>query len=249
MDRRGLTGLVFLLVCEVVFGDVLVRWDPNTENDLSGYRVYYGITSGDYSWSVWVGNTTQVSLPVCGEEAGEYFYAVTAVDFAGNESDFSDERGIFVNDVVKCGQGPGSGGGADTRLPSQPAVKLEKGNMPVLSYEITAVSDEVMVDGVWRINGNGQGNEAGIVIRSTNDFPITRVAFDARIEGSGDCVTQERYFDVASFKKNKTGQNWFGFSFEFLPNSVYEVFINYWDDCWVSGQSDANLWIRNLVVE
>ena len=63
---------------------------------VAGYRIYYGTTSKSYSQSVAIkkGSTTQtvLSLP-----AGTWFFAVTAVDAAGNESAPSNEASKTIN--------------------------------------------------------------------------------------------------------------------------------------------------------
>lgn len=68
-------------------------WDPNTENDLAGYKVYRGIRSRDYGWRIDVGNVTEY-IDSC--EVGTYCWAVTAYDTADNESDFSNEVFLMV---------------------------------------------------------------------------------------------------------------------------------------------------------
>ncbi len=72
-------------------GSVSLSWDANSENDLSGYRVYYGTQSNrNYSDVVDVGNV--VTFRISNLDAGRtYFFAVTAYDFSGNESSFSSE--------------------------------------------------------------------------------------------------------------------------------------------------------------
>ncbi len=67
-----------------------VSWDANTESDLSGYKIYYGTSSGSYDDVVDVGNKTSFSINnlVVGTT---YFFVVTAFDFSGNESGFSNE--------------------------------------------------------------------------------------------------------------------------------------------------------------
>ncbi len=71
-------------------GSLIVQWDPNTESDLAGYRVYYGEASGAYSHQIDVGNVTscQIHQLTVGKI---YFVAVTAYDYWNNESRFSKE--------------------------------------------------------------------------------------------------------------------------------------------------------------
>lgn len=66
-----------------------LSWDSNTEPDLSGYKVYFGTSSGNYGAPVNVGNTTSYTVSGLGD--GTYYFVVTAFDTAGNESGFSNE--------------------------------------------------------------------------------------------------------------------------------------------------------------
>jgi hypothetical protein len=64
---------------------VRVSWDPNTEEDLDGYRVYYGVSSGNYDNCEAVGkDKTDITLNLT--SGVRYYFAVTAVDNSGNES-------------------------------------------------------------------------------------------------------------------------------------------------------------------
>ena len=83
--------LIIFLLCNYVYASELVlAWDPNNETDLAGYKAHYGTVSGNYSFSVDVGKHESVSIS--GLEIGKlYFFAVTAYDLSGNESDYSAE--------------------------------------------------------------------------------------------------------------------------------------------------------------
>ena len=72
---------------------VTLSWNPNTEPDLSYYRVYYGTSSRSYSNSTGVGVTT--STTISGLTSGTiYYFALKAVDTSGNESPYSVEVAI-----------------------------------------------------------------------------------------------------------------------------------------------------------
>ncbi len=74
---------------------VTLGWDPNTEADLQGYRVYSGTASRTYPNVSDVGNST--SCTISGLAAGTtYFFAVTAYDSAGNEGGYSAEISYSV---------------------------------------------------------------------------------------------------------------------------------------------------------
>ena len=67
---------------------VILEWDPNSETNLRGYRVYTGRQSRVYDSVLDVGNQTLAQLATT---PGTTYYAVTAYDADGLESDFSDE--------------------------------------------------------------------------------------------------------------------------------------------------------------
>jgi hypothetical protein len=59
--RRVVTTLLLAVTLGarvVSAGSISIQWDPNTEADVQGYRVYIGTKSGVYAESVDVGNTT-----------------------------------------------------------------------------------------------------------------------------------------------------------------------------------------------
>ena len=75
-----------------------LAWDPNTENDLAGYNVYYGTASRVYDSVIEVGNITSYTVTDLEPET-QYYFAITAYDTSGNESDFSVEVSAVPNNV------------------------------------------------------------------------------------------------------------------------------------------------------
>jgi hypothetical protein len=68
----------------VAMKTAILRWDPNVEKDLAGYKIYQSLAFFQN-----VGKATSVILNL---EAGRpYRFSVTAYDTSGNESDFSNE--------------------------------------------------------------------------------------------------------------------------------------------------------------
>jgi len=62
-----LLGLAFFLSLSIFSEDIFaaqirLAWDPNTESDLAGYKVYYGTTSGKYGTPIDAGNVTTYTL-------------------------------------------------------------------------------------------------------------------------------------------------------------------------------------------
>jgi hypothetical protein len=69
---------------------ITLAWDPNTEPDLGGYKLYYGTAKGAYEFAIDVGN--QTTYTISGFLKGvDYYFAVTAYNTYGLESTFSDE--------------------------------------------------------------------------------------------------------------------------------------------------------------
>ncbi len=76
------------------YSQATLTWSANTEADLSGYRLYYGTSSGSYDKNVDVGNKTSHSLS--GLKSGQTYYIVArSYDSSGNESNNSSEM-IFT---------------------------------------------------------------------------------------------------------------------------------------------------------
>jgi hypothetical protein len=86
-------GFAVTLLCvatSVAGANVTLAWDGNSEPNISGYKVYYGRVSQTYPFVIDAGsNTTQVISNL--EDGITYYFAVTAYDAFGQESDFSGE--------------------------------------------------------------------------------------------------------------------------------------------------------------
>ena len=80
---------------------VQVTWNPNTEEDLAGYKIYYGTASGVYGDPIDVGNVTGHVMEITPQHGATYYFALTAYDTSGNESGYSDEATCFIPDGVK----------------------------------------------------------------------------------------------------------------------------------------------------
>jgi len=69
---------------------ITLQWDPSIDPQVVGYKIYYGTTSHNYTDVVVVGNV--LTTTISGLQPGvTYYFAATAYDVFGNESDFSNE--------------------------------------------------------------------------------------------------------------------------------------------------------------
>ena len=86
----GIIGLAVLSSQSASAESVTLAWNPSVTPGVTGYNLYYGTSSHSYSASVAAGSATNAT--VSGLTAGTtYFFAVTAYDSFGIESDFSVE--------------------------------------------------------------------------------------------------------------------------------------------------------------
>lgn len=70
--------------------EAVLSWNANTEEDLLRYQLYYGHISGTYTTVIEL--STDTTTTVTGLRDGvPYYFALTAVDTAENESGFSSE--------------------------------------------------------------------------------------------------------------------------------------------------------------
>ncbi|HUC86035.1 MAG TPA: fibronectin type III domain-containing protein, partial [Candidatus Acidoferrales bacterium] len=69
---------------------VSLAWNPSTSYNVSGYKIYYGTISQDYTTNIVAGDVTNATIN--GLVAGTtYYFAATCYDALGDESGFSQE--------------------------------------------------------------------------------------------------------------------------------------------------------------
>ncbi len=79
------------------------RWTPNVEPDLSGYRLYKSLITGQYTFGVGhefdtfglISESPRYTI----DEEGTYFFVLTAFDTEGFESDPSDEAFAIIKNM------------------------------------------------------------------------------------------------------------------------------------------------------
>jgi hypothetical protein len=108
--------ILLLTVSAASAGTFSLQWDPNTDGDLAGYRVYYGSTVGTYDQNVDVGNVTSYTLTGL-TDCATWYVAVKAYDTEGLESvNFSNEVSGWARPVVSASTPNTGQQGADYAL-------------------------------------------------------------------------------------------------------------------------------------
>ena len=85
-------------------GTANLVWDASPDATVTGYKVYYGGVSGNYTNSFSVGNTLTSTVSSLADGA-RYYFAVTAYDASGAESDYSNEA-VFTTAAGAVNQPP-----------------------------------------------------------------------------------------------------------------------------------------------
>lgn len=125
--------------------DVSLAWDASSSSGAAGYYVYYGTTSGFYSYKVDAGDTTSVTLTDL-IPGVTYYIAATSYDENEDESSFSSELSYTVPVdsssalTLTMMSGPSAGGPASLQFQAQ------TGHW----YEIQATTDFVNWASVWQ---------------------------------------------------------------------------------------------------
>jgi PKD repeat protein len=94
-----LTFLIFILLNAIPLhaGNTTLTWNPPTTNiddtlltDLAGYKIYYGIASGNYTQIIDIGNVSTYQINNL-TDGLTYYFVVRAYDTSANESGNSNE--------------------------------------------------------------------------------------------------------------------------------------------------------------
>ncbi len=73
-------------------GSVTLRWDPSTDSDLTGYKIYSSVSSGFYGPPIATLPASVTTYQATGLATGvTYFFVVSTYNSAGGESLHSNE--------------------------------------------------------------------------------------------------------------------------------------------------------------
>jgi hypothetical protein len=130
--------------------EIWIAWDPNTEQDLAGYRVYYGTASKTYGEPFTIGKET--TYTITGLTPGQrYYIAITAFDTANNESDYSNEvNGIAPGTLLGRWDVEISGGDRGAAI-----LWIEEDTNVLEGYGISAQWELFEIGGTFSLDSNG----------------------------------------------------------------------------------------------
>ncbi len=156
--------LIAVLMPIVAFADgaVKISWNANTENDLGGYRVYYGNNSGSYPVGVSAGNVTTYTINNLTSGA-TYYFVLTAYDNSGNESGYSQE--VFA--TIPGNATPPS---ADTTAPRIVSVSINSPTQVIVLFSESVTSASAREKGNYRISDGVRVTNAAL---ASNGVEVT----------------------------------------------------------------------------
>jgi len=118
--RAWIPALISLWVLPIGYA-LTLGWLANSETNLAFYKAYWGPASLSYTGMLAAGLATNVALNLSSE--GRYFFAVTAVNVLGEESEYSNE--------VSWGNGPA----VTNAAPLQVRLEWRTSGSPIVSWE------------------------------------------------------------------------------------------------------------------
>jgi hypothetical protein len=131
---------------------VKASWYANKEVDLAGYKIYSGRFSQIYTNNTKV-SKQDTSYMFAGLSQGTWFFAVTAFDTAENESDFSPEVSITVNQDIPKPRPPYelrvNGKTGSVIIPKGDSLIIEFKTSRLLSDGITLVDKDSLAFRAW----------------------------------------------------------------------------------------------------
>ena len=86
------------LIVTAETGQISLSWEENLESDFASYNVYRSMTSGNYTTIIAEELETNSFVDSNVFNSTTYYYVITAVDSAGNESEFSNAASETVTD-------------------------------------------------------------------------------------------------------------------------------------------------------
>ena len=136
--------LIMLFLClagleKACARNVTLNWDASNSPNITGYHVYYGTTSGSYSYKVNAGNTTSVTITNLAP-GQTYYFVATSQDANGNQSPCSGEVSLTIPSILTMTRAASPGNAPSIQFPTT------TGHW----YEIQATTDLQNWSSIWQ---------------------------------------------------------------------------------------------------
>jgi len=205
--------LLLGLIAQAQAAQVTLAWDANSEPDLSGYKLYYGTSPGNYPSIKTLGKVTTDTVTNLTDGIA-YYFALTAFDTEGLESGKSNEVSYtppssqtYTLTVSKTG----TGSGTVTNLPT--GTTFNAGT----SVSLTAAADASSTFTGWTGACSGTTNPCTVTMNAaatvTAAFAIKTYAISAST-GSGGSISPAGGINV-TYGASQT--------FTITPNTGYRI--------------------------
>jgi hypothetical protein len=104
MIKKAFLLILFFMLPSMFYQTALaakirLAWDPNQEEDLSGYKLYYGLYPWSFGEPIKVGRKNSCILTNL-DKGQRYYIALTAYDWGKHESFFSNQVNGIAHDAI-----------------------------------------------------------------------------------------------------------------------------------------------------
>jgi hypothetical protein len=143
---------------------VRVSWAENSVSTVAGYKVYYGTASRNYQTNVDAGTFTSVVID--GLSAGiTYYFAVTAYNYSGNESAYSQEVHATIPNtpVISCATTSLTNSCAKGNNASSQSLQVWNSGTGTLNYNVSTNQS-------WITCAQPSGSSTGVSDKKTLTF-------------------------------------------------------------------------------
>ena len=203
---------------------VTLAWNANTETDLQGYKVYQGTASKTYPTSWNVGNST--SCMISGLEVGRnYYFSVTALDSAGNESGYSNE---VTYTIPASGPEPTPAPSPSSSQSPAPSQELVISQTPYTSWNLGVKSTGMLYAQSFKAIGPKIESVAVALARYRSQNMPIRVSI--RIAAGGPILASAQILPSQVTSTNWHNPNWIDVTFSspvtVTPGSTYYLVLD-----------------------
>ena len=226
---------------------VHLTWDLSQSPDVVGYNIYYGTTEGAYTGIISVAADAN-SADVDGLEDGQtYYFAVTAFDLDGQESDYSNEASYSLPGVVRLQ-------GAPVVLQTLPGNGVRLGWNPnpspnVIAYVVYYGTQSGLYDNWIQVSADNKLDIYGLTEGSTYYFAVSTLFND----GTESEKTPETSYTIPRVAPPQVWPNIYQdpftgsltLSWPASPSTDVAGYIVYYGT--QSGVYDSTVWVGNAL--